>query len=63
VVSSDREIKNFARSKGAKSLDNREFNRQLKKALKEYRKLRADEKNASLPSPLEVSFWMDIFRE
>ena len=61
VVSSDREIKTFAKQKRAKCLDNKDFNRQLKMALKEYRKLKIEEKHVSPPSPLEVFLWMELF--
>jgi predicted RNA-binding protein with PIN domain len=63
VVSSDREIKDFARSKRAKSVDNKEFHKELKQALKEHKKLAAEAKNISFPSPLEVKHWMEIFKK
>ena len=62
VVSSDREIKNFARSKGAKPLDCSEFLRRLKATLKKYDKIAEMEKNTPTPSPLEVDIWSDIFK-
>ena len=40
-----------------------ENKRQLKQALKEYKKLKAEEKHVSFPSPLEVNHWMQIFNE
>lgn len=61
VVSSDKEIKFFAKSKGAQSLNCQEFNKQLKKAVKKYKKIMELEKNVELPSPLEVKFWSKIF--
>jgi len=61
VVSSDREIKFFAKSKGAKTIDCTEFNKQLKKALKKYKKNMELEKDVELPSPLEVKFWSKLF--
>lgn len=63
VVSSDREIKDFARSKGAKRLDCKDFHKQLKEALKEHKKLKAETKNVSFPSPLEVNHWIDKFKK
>ena len=63
VVSSDREIKNFARLNGAKKMDCKDFNRQLKSTLKEHKKLKANEKQIFSPSPLEVENWMEIFNE
>ena len=61
VVSSDREIKDFARQKGAKSLTCEEFNKELKSALKEHKKQREMEKHEDFPSPLEIDHWIDIF--
>jgi predicted RNA-binding protein with PIN domain len=61
VVSSDREIKDFARGKGAKSLTCEEFNKELKSVLKEHKKQRELEKNVDFPTPLEVDHWIDIF--
>lgn len=62
VVSSDREIKDFAKTAGAKSLTCREFNHQLQKGLKEYKKILEMKKNVRLPSPLEVTQWMELFK-
>jgi predicted RNA-binding protein with PIN domain len=61
VVSSDREIKHFAKSKGAKSLSCEEFRKHLKKAQKKYKRVKELEKNVDLPTPLEVKFWSNIF--
>ena len=63
VVSSDREIKDFSRQNGAKKMDCKEFNRLLKATLNEHKKLTANEKNFTFPSPLEVHNWMDIFKK
>jgi len=62
VVSSDREIKYFARSKGAKPLDCSDFLGRLKAALKKYNKIAEMDKNTTPPSPLEVDIWSDIFK-
>lgn len=62
VVSSDREIKSFARSKGANPLSCKEFNRELKTIMKEHRKSLEKEKNVTLPSPLEINQWLNIFK-
>jgi len=62
VVSSDREIKNFARLNGAKKMDCKDFNQLLKATLKEHKKLKADEKHFTFPSPLDVHNWMNIFK-
>lgn len=60
VVSSDREIKDFAKQTGAKSLTCEEFNKTLKSVLKEHKKLKELEKNVDFPTPLEVDHWIDI---
>ena len=62
VVSSDREIKDFARLNGAKKMDCKDFNCLLKATLKEHKKLKANEKHVTFPSPLDVLNWMDIFK-
>jgi hypothetical protein len=61
VVSSDREIKDYARKEGAKPLTCVEFNKELKSVLKKHKKQRELEKNVDFPSPLEVDHWIDIF--
>lgn len=63
VVSSDREIKNFAKSEGAKPLSCKDFNRKLKSALKEYREQLEEEKKQDTPSSLEVKQWLKIFKD
>jgi predicted RNA-binding protein with PIN domain len=62
VVSSDREIKSFARSKGAKALSSKEFNRELKTALKQNIKFQEFQKDVSELSPLEIDHWLMIFK-
>lgn len=62
VVSSDREIKNFAKTKGAKSLSCEEFERELKSALKEHRESQAEEKKVAHPSSFEINQWLKIFK-
>ena len=62
VISSDREIKNYAHAKGAKALSCEDFSRQFRKALKEAKKAREEEKDVSSPSPLEVDQWLEIFK-
>ena len=63
VVSSDREIKNFAKAKGARSLSCEEFERELKSALKEYRESQAEEKKVAPPSSFEINQWLKIFKD
>ncbi len=61
VVSSDRDVRDFARQHGAKSITCADFHRELKGALREYRKAAELEKNEEPPTPLEVRQWGDIF--
>ncbi len=61
VVSSDREIKTFARTYKAKVLDCEEFFKLLKTTLKEYKESRAINKEDIILSPLEVDHWLAIF--
>jgi len=63
VVSSDREIKNFAKSKGAKPLSCKDFDRKLKSTLKEHREYLEEEKRQDTPSSLEVKQWLKIFKD
>jgi len=62
VVSSDREIKRFAKAKGANPLSSKEFNRELQTALKEHRKSRETEKKVTSLSSLEINQWLKIFK-
>jgi len=62
VVSSDREIKRFAKAKGAIPISSKEFNRELQTALKEHRKSLEIEKKFTSLSPLEVDQWLKIFK-
>ena len=61
VVSSDREIKSFARESGAKILDCKDFHKLLKEALKEYKESQIMDKKDSTLTPLEIDHWMEIF--
>jgi predicted RNA-binding protein with PIN domain len=63
VVSSDREIKSFARDSGAKAMDCEEFHKLLKKVLKEYKESSSMNKDDISLSPLEVEHWQKIFRD
>jgi predicted RNA-binding protein with PIN domain len=63
VVSSDREIKDHARTNGIKPLSCEEFNKQLKAVLKENKALKEMDKETRLPSPLEINHWVDIFKK
>jgi predicted RNA-binding protein with PIN domain len=61
VVSSDREIRDFARAHGATSLPCDVFAKELKKALRERRDARSLEKRDEASSPLEVELWAKAF--
>jgi predicted RNA-binding protein with PIN domain len=61
VVSSDREIKSYARVNRAKILTCEEFHNLLKRALKEYKESKAMKKEDITLSPLEVDHWLEIF--
>ena len=61
VVSSDGEIKKFARMKGARALTCEEFSRQLKRTLKKYKDSKVTKKAEKLLTPLEVDHWLEIF--
>jgi len=61
VVSSDREIRGIAREAGATPLRCDEFNRELKKALRESRAAREMDKEEAVASALEVALWTEAF--
>jgi predicted RNA-binding protein with PIN domain len=63
VISSDREIKAFARTRGARSISCKDFLSELKQALKENKEASEMEKNTDFPSSLEVKLWTEVFRE
>lgn len=63
VVSSDHDIQNFAKAKGAKTLGCEDFNRELRKVLKEHKAALEEEKHVSLPSSLEINHWLEIFKK
>jgi len=62
VISSDQEIKRFAKSKGAKTLSSKDFSRELKTILKENRRFQEFQKKVSELSPLEIDHWLMIFK-
>lgn len=63
VVSSDRQVKAYAREAGARPLTCKEFDAELKAVLKERKAVKEMEKPRGFPSSLEVGLWMDIFGE
>jgi len=62
VVSSDREIRNFARSRGLLDMSSEEFSRELRRVLRKAKKSDEMKKEVRLPSPLEVRLWDEAFR-
>jgi predicted RNA-binding protein with PIN domain len=62
VVSSDRDIREFARKAGVRSVTSDDFVRELKTALKERKKQRELEKRPESPSPLEIDLWDEVFK-
>lgn len=63
VVSSDREIRTFAVSRGAKSLTCEAFQAKLGKVLKERKSAREMNKYVRGPTSLEVHLWEDVFKK
>ena len=63
MVSSDRELKDFTRAQGFKVLTCPEFNKELKKALKDHKKIKEDQKEDTILSPLEIGLWHDVFKD
>jgi len=61
VVTSDRELKDFAQDKGAKTLSVKAFASQLKKVLREHRAAAELEKKVTKLSPFEIGLWLDAF--
>ncbi len=61
LVSSDRELRAFARSHGAQVLTCGEFNAMLKEAVKSNRRAREMSKITEKPSPLELDLWSEVF--
>ena len=63
VVTDDREIKTFARAKGAKLLSCRDFKLKLREALKKYREKAEMKKIESTLTPLELQHMAEIFEK
>jgi predicted RNA-binding protein with PIN domain len=61
VVTSDRELKDFAKAKGAKTLTAKEFASLLKKVRREHRAAAELEKKTTTLSPFEIRLWLDTF--
>jgi predicted RNA-binding protein with PIN domain len=61
VVSSDREIKAFARMNKTKVIDCDNFYKELKSVLKKFKIKKSMKKPQNRLSPLEVSHWLEIF--
>jgi predicted RNA-binding protein with PIN domain len=63
VVSSDREVRSYAREAGAQPLACRDFAMQLKGALKERKSLREMDKPEPRASAMELGLWLELFGE
>jgi len=61
VVTSDRELRDFAKAKGAKALSVKEFASLVKKILREHRPAAELEKKAITLTPFEIKLWLDTF--
>ncbi len=61
LVSSDRVLREIARSKGTRSISTLEFLKELKKILKDNREERELRKQTEDSSPLEISLWSELF--
>lgn len=61
VVSSDRELQDFARKNKAKNINCEAFHKLLSKTLKGYRAAQAMKKKDTPLTSLEVDQWLDIF--
>jgi predicted RNA-binding protein with PIN domain len=62
VVSSDRAIRELAKTSGLEPVKSEAFAAELKTAIKEGKKRRELEKRAENPSPLEVDLWGEVFK-
>ncbi|MBN2246985.1 MAG: NYN domain-containing protein [Candidatus Aminicenantes bacterium] len=62
VVSDDRELRSFARSKGAKLLSCKDFKNRLREVMKNYREKAEMKKTESSLTPLEIKHMTEIFK-
>jgi len=62
VVSSDRELREQARLRGATVMKSEEFGRELKMILRKARPERELAKHTEFPTPLETRLWLDLFQ-
>jgi len=63
LVSSDKTLREIARSKGTRSMTTQEFLKLLNQTLKENREKRELEKEDKQSTPLEISLWDELFRK
>ena len=63
VVSSDREIRSFARIRGAADMATRDFKTELNQTLRAWKNEKEMEKKEAGPATLEVRLWSQIFKE
>ncbi|MCJ7680068.1 MAG: NYN domain-containing protein [Candidatus Aminicenantes bacterium] len=62
VVTSDRELKEFAKKHKKQVINCRRFSRELKDAFRAYRHLAAEEKEEKDLTRLELDHWLDLFK-
>ncbi len=62
VVSSDRRLREIARTHGARSMSTIDFLKQLKQTLKDHRQERELQKQTDDSTPLEISLWNELFK-
>lgn len=62
VVSSDRGLREIARTHGARSMSTVDFLKQLKQTLKDHRQERELQKQTDDSTPLEISLWNELFK-
>lgn len=62
VVSSDRAIRELAKTSGLEPVKSETFAAELKTALREGKKRRELEKRVEAPSPLEIDLWDEVFK-
>ena len=62
VVSTDREIRDAARTLGVRTISSLEFGRELRHQARAGRRERELDKRVAAPTPLETRLWDEVFR-
>jgi len=63
VVSSDHELRSFARKNRTRTVSCAEFFRELKRSLARQKKSRSEEKEEVALSPLDLKYWEEVFEK